>query len=38
MVVVRLTGRIMIAYVEHMSLTLREHVPPLLRRTLVAGS
>jgi IS1 family transposase len=29
----RLTGRIMTAYVERVNLTLREHVPPLSRRT-----
>ncbi|MEP7288081.1 MAG: IS1 family transposase [Chloroflexota bacterium] len=28
-----LTGRIMTAYVERMNLTLREHIPPLSRRT-----
>ena len=28
-----LTGRIMTAYVERVNLTLREHVPPLSRRT-----
>ncbi len=31
--VLRLTGRIMTAFVERVSLTLREHVPPLSRRT-----
>lgn len=29
----RLTGRIMTAFVERVNLTLREHVPPLSRRT-----
>jgi hypothetical protein len=29
----RLTGRIMTAYVERVNLTLREHIPPLSRRT-----
>src|SRR5262249_27989632 len=29
----RLTGRIMTAYVERVNLTLRQHVPPLARRT-----
>ncbi len=29
----RLTGRIMTAFVERVNLTLREHIPPLSRRT-----
>ncbi len=29
----RLTGRIMTAYVERVNLTLRQHIPPLARRT-----
>ncbi len=29
----RLTGRIMTAFVERVNLTLREHVPPISRRT-----
>ncbi len=29
----RLTGRIMTVFVERVNLTLREHIPPLSRRT-----
>ena len=31
--VLRLSGRIMTAFVERVNLTLREHIPPLARRT-----